>query len=146
MIHKNAVWHDRKRNCLGLPWFFTVYEFDEDKLYIDTGLINTREDEIRLYRVLDLTLTRSLWQKLIGTGTIHIDSSDPALGNFDLRNIKRARKVKEQLSELVEKARKKGRVFTQEKIDVGGPGMGPGDNPFDAPGDPGYIDPDDHNH
>lgn len=122
MIHKKALWHDRKRNFLGLPWTFTVYELAEDKLYINTGLFNSREDEVRLYRITDLTLTRSLWQKITGTGTIHCDSADKTMKNFDIVNIKKSSEIKETLSDLVETARQKSRVFARENMDSHGPG------------------------
>ena len=32
--HKNIVWRDRKRNALGLPWSFTVYELGKDRLFM----------------------------------------------------------------------------------------------------------------
>lgn len=136
MRHKNAVWHDRKRNFLGLPWTFTVYELDEDRLFIDTGIFNTREDEIRLYRITDITLTRSLWQKIIGTGTLHCDSADATMKNFDIKNVKESKRVREVLSDYVEKARLRSRVYAHETVNNHG-GMPPvdldGDGIPDAP-------------
>ncbi len=117
MKRENVCWNDRKRNFLGLPWTFTKYAYDNDRLFIETGFFSSREDEVRLYRVVDLTLTRSLWQKVIGTGTIHCDSVDKTMKNFDIKNIKNPYKVKEELSELVEKARKSNRVFARESMD-----------------------------
>ena len=126
--HKNIVWRDRKRNALGLPWSFTVYELGNDRLFINRGLFNTREDEVRLYRITDMTLTRSFWQKLFGMGTIHCSSADQAMGNFDIKNIKKVERVKEMFSEMVEKARREARVYTRETMHSGGmplPGMMP---------------------
>ena len=123
MRHKNAVWHDRKRNFLGLPWTFTVYELDENRLFIDTGLLNTKEDEVRLYRITDITLTRSLWQKITGTGTLHCDSADQTMKNFDIKNVKESIRVRETLSDYVEKARLRSRVYAHENVN-GAPHMG----------------------
>ena len=89
------VWKDRKRNFLGLPWTFTKYRLTKDRLFIITGLFNTREDEVRLYRITDTTMTRSFGQKLTGTGTIHCDSADQTMKNFDIKNIKHPREFKE---------------------------------------------------
>ena len=110
------VWQDRKRNFLGLPWTFTKYSLDEDKLYINSGFFNSTEDEVRLYRITDVTLKRSLWQKIIGTGTIHCDSSDVTQKDFDIINIKSAKLVKDNLSQLVDESRKRNRVFTSESV------------------------------
>ena len=117
MKRENTLWSDRKRNFLGLPWTFTKYSFDESRLFIETGLLTSREDEVRLYRITDLTLTRNLWQKIIRTGTVHCDSSDKTMKDFEIQNIKDAYNVKEKLSELVEQARKNNRVYTRESMD-----------------------------
>ncbi len=118
MKHTDVLWHDRKRNFLGLPWTFTVYELTRNRLFLQTGFLNQREDEVRLYRITDLTLTRSLWQRIIGTGTIHIDSSDKTLANFDLKNIRNSGDIKEQLSNLVEVARRENHVYARESLDT----------------------------
>lgn len=139
MRHQNAIWHDRKRNFLGLPWTFTIYELDQDRLFIDTGILNAREDEVRLYRITDVSLTRSLWQRITGTGTIHCNSSDHTLRNFDIQNVRNAMEIKEKLSELVEQARRKNRVYTRENMRDYGPHD---DDPSDAwaEGVPGDFD------
>ena len=113
---KDALWSDRKRNFLGLPWTFTQYTLVPDRLLIDRGFFNSREDEVRLYRITDLTLTRNLGQKIIGTGTIHVDSADPTLKNFDIINIKGSYDVKEQLSQIVEKSRREAHVYMRENM------------------------------
>ena len=83
----NTIWKARKNNFLGLPWTFTVYGFSEDRLYIQSGILNTREDEVRLYRITDITLTKSFWQRIMGMGTIRISSSDKSMGDFELKNL-----------------------------------------------------------
>jgi len=131
---KKYLWKDRKRTFLGLPWSFTKYSLDEDKLYIKTGFFNSTEDEVRLYRITDLTLKRSLGQKMCKLGTIRCDSSDVTMQNFAIKNIKNSKAVKDMLSELVEKARIRNRVYTTESVNghpVGGPG---------GPIPPGEID------
>ena len=133
MKHKKVVWHDRKRNVFGWPWTFTVYDQTADKLFINTGFVNSKEDEVRLYRITDLSLVRSLWQKLIGTGTIRVTSADKTMGTFLLENINDSVEVKEKLSALVEESRQKNRVYARESMDAGGPGFGPGPGP-DGPG------------
>lgn len=61
----NYLWSARKRNALGLPWTFTKYAFTEDRLFVTTGLLKTVEDEVRLYRILDISLSRTLLQKIL---------------------------------------------------------------------------------
>lgn len=110
----NYVWQDRKRNVFGLPWTFTKYALSDDRLFVNTGVFKTVENEVRLYRILDLSLTRTLSQRIFGIGTIQVSSADKTLGNFELKNIKKPAVVKEQLSELVEENREKKRVSNRE--------------------------------
>ena len=39
------VWQDRKRTLFGLPLSFTVYRLTEEKLFIETGFLNKKEEE-----------------------------------------------------------------------------------------------------
>lgn len=112
----NIIWKDRKRTFLGLPWSFTVYKMSEDRLFVKTGFLNSNENEVRLYRILDVSLRRTLGQKLFGLGTIVVSSSDKTLGNFEIKNVKKSRDVKEKLSELVEMNRDKKKVTSREYI------------------------------
>jgi len=68
----NYTWQDRKRIIFGLPWSFTKYYLTEDKLLIRKGFLNTQEEEVRLYRIMDVTLKRSFGERLFGLGTIHV--------------------------------------------------------------------------
>lgn len=108
------LFQQRKRNWCGLPWSFTVYSFDAERLFIKTGVLNIKEDEIRLYRILDLSLKKSFGQRIFGLGTITIDSSDKTMKCFEIKNIKNAKEVKEQLSQLVEEERQRKRISGRE--------------------------------
>ena len=87
---------------------------NEERFFIEDGLFKTTEDEVRLYRIMDLKLSRSFFQKLFNLGTIRVSSSDRSLGNFDIKNIKDPKNVKERLSELIEKERDAKRVVSRE--------------------------------
>lgn len=108
------VWKDRKRTFLGLPWSFTRYRLTEEKLIIDTGFFTRKEDEIRLYRIMDIGLQRTLGERMFGLGTIHCCSGDKTSPEFDIKRIKKPRDVKELLSDLVEKRRLEQRVGVRE--------------------------------
>ena len=108
------IFKQRKRNWCGLPWSFTIYSFDEERIFIEKGVFTKQEDEVRLYRVLDISLTRSFGQRIFGMGTIKIDSSDKTMKCFELKNIKNAKEVKEQLSKLVEEERQRKRITGRE--------------------------------
>ncbi len=110
----DIVWKARKRTFLGFPFSFTVYSLSEERLFIKTGLFTTVENEVRLYRVLDLKLVQTLGQKIQGLGTIQIKSSDKSMKAFDILNIPNSRNVKEMISEYVEKQRQLNRVSNRE--------------------------------
>ena len=110
------IWYDRKR-WLGLPITFTKYLLSEDRLFLEKGLLNTRNDEILLYRVRDISLSISLGQRLLGVGTVCVYSSDKTLPHLDLQNIKHPREVKELIHQHVEQAKEKRRMKTMELMD-----------------------------
>ena len=110
----NVIWKDRKRPIFGLPWSFTKYTLLEDKLLIDTGLFSTKQEEIKLYRIIDITLKRSFIQKIFGVGTIHCCSADKTTPEFDILDIKKSFEVKEKISKMSEEQRDKKRVTGRE--------------------------------
>lgn len=114
MERTGVVWQDRKRIAFGLPWTFTKYILTKEKLLIQTGILNTKEEEVRLYRIMDMTLRRSLFQRLFGLGTIHCCSADKSTPEFDIKWVPRSAKVKETLSDLVEAERMAKRVSSRE--------------------------------
>ena len=109
-----VVWFDRKRIWCGLPWTFTSYKLTQDRLFVKRGFLNLREDEVRLYRIKDLVLHRSLFQRIFGLGTVEVKSSDSSMADFQLENIKNSADVKEQLSVLVEEERQRKKVSSRE--------------------------------
>lgn len=111
------LWTDKKRWTLfGIPWTFTRYSLREDKLLVDRGFLSKYQDEIMLYRVLDLTTRRGLIQRMFKLGTITVKSSDKSCPELYIKNIKNVMDIKEQISDLVEKARDKKRVMSREII------------------------------
>ena len=73
-------------------------------------------DEVRLYRITDVSLERKLWQRMFGLGTITCYSSDKSMGVFKINNIKKPSEVKELISSYVEEERNRKRVSSKEFI------------------------------
>jgi uncharacterized membrane protein YdbT with pleckstrin-like domain len=103
------LWRDRKR-YLGMPLSFTRYAMSEDRLFLSVGFLNIKDEEILLYRVRDISSTRSLGQRLFGVGTITIASSDKTMPTLVLKNIKNPLEVKELLHTQVEEIKMRRRV------------------------------------
>ncbi len=111
---------ERKRWAfLGLPFTFTTYTLTPKKLTVQQGLITTSEDDILLYRVMDVSQTRTLIQKIFKLGTLKVISSDKTLPNLEIKNIRNYKAFKDLLEESVEKERLRMRFRTGEMIDVG---------------------------
>lgn len=110
------VWSDKKRTLFGMPLSFTHYSLSEDRLFIRNGVFTKVEDEIWLYRILDVTLRQTVIQRINGVGTIHCCSSDASLKEFSLINIKNPREVRELLSNMIEAQREKKRVYFHETL------------------------------
>ena len=115
----DVVWKDRKRIIFGLPWTFTRYFLTQEKLVIDTGLFNRKEDEIRLYRILDITLQRPLNQRIWGLGTIRLNTADKSSPEVEIKRIKKAHEFKEMLSDMVERERNEKRIAAREFMGYG---------------------------
>ena len=107
----NYLWKDRKR-WLGMPLSFTRYALSEDRLFLSVGFLNIKDEEILLYRIRDLSVSRTLWQRLFGVGTITVTSSDKTQPVIILKNIKDSMLVKEYIHANVEemKIRRKVRI------------------------------------
>ena len=114
MNNTGYIWHDRKRIFFGLPWTFTVYALTEDRLIVKTGIFNISEDEIRLYRILDVTLKRSFWERLCGLGTLHLCTADKSAPETDILHIRNPREVRTLLSDKVEEERSARYVGVRE--------------------------------
>ena len=109
----DIIWKDRKR-WLGMPLSFTRYSLSEDRLFLSAGFFSIKDDEILLYRIRDITTSRSFWQRLFGVGTITVVSSDKTMPTLQLKNIKRPVAVKELLHKQVEEMKIRRRVRVGE--------------------------------
>lgn len=99
---------------------------------METGFFNKKEEEIRLYRVMDLTLHRPLGQRIWGLGTIHCCTADRSTPEFDICRIRDSQRVKNLISDIVEEQRDQKRVSTREFMTEDGHSDGFGDDAFDV--------------
>ena len=103
------LWQDRKHH-LWFPLSFTKYYVTRERLYLNSGFISSREDECLVYRILDITMTRSVGQRIFGTGTIEMNTKDRSTPVIRLVNIKHPLDVKRMLSDLIEEERDRKKV------------------------------------
>lgn len=86
---------------------FTIYQITADELIVKTGFLNRRTDTIELYLLKDPDMTETLWQKILGIGTITliIDShseSTKAGKMIKLTNVRECEKVRKLLRDSIE--------------------------------------------
>lgn len=125
------LWKDRKR-YLGLPISFTRYAVSEDRLFLSIGFLNIKDEEVLLYRIRDLSVNRTLGQRIFGVGSITVTSSDKSQPILLIKNVKDPVSVKELIHSQVEemKIRRKVRIgeFSNMNTDL--------DDDMDDNGDP----------
>ena len=114
---EEPIWCDRKRvTIFALPWSFTKYTLTPSKLIIETGFLNRKEEETRLYRIADISYSQSLGERMGNTGTLILSSNDISSPVLALEHIKNAKQVREVLSLQIEKARRAAKVRTSEMV------------------------------
>ena len=112
---------ERKRLLfLGLPWTFTKYTVKEDVITINTGVLNTQENDCYMYKVQDVKLQTSLLERLFKLGTVLCYTGDNTNPILTIAHIKNAKAVKDFILEMSEKARIKRRTMTMLDIGAGG--------------------------
>lgn len=109
------LWKDRKR-FLGMPLSFTRYAMSADRLFFSVGFLSVRDEEILLYRIRDISVKRSLLQRIFSVGSVIVSSSDKSTPLFTLKNIKKPLEVKEALHQNVETAKMKRRMRVGEMM------------------------------
>ena len=65
---------------------------------------------------MDISLNRTLGQRMFGLGTIKCCSADKTRGDFEIKNIKKSKDVKEMLSEMVEEERNRKKVTSRVSL------------------------------
>lgn len=117
MTTSDIIWKDRRRR-LGLPLSFTRYSIRNNRFILSTGFFSTEEQELLLYRILDLSLKRTLFDKLFGVGTITLYTADESNKTLPIKKIKHPYKVRDMISKFVEEERNKIRITGREMYGV----------------------------
>lgn len=117
-----VIFSERKRWLFfGLPFTFTKYTITPSLVTIDQGLFNTVEDDCYMYKVQDVKLNTSLFEKIFKLGTIICFTGDVTNPELRLVHIKHAKEIKSYLLKQSEVARLKRR--TLNTVDIGAHGL-----------------------
>lgn len=109
---------ERKRWVfLGLPFTFTKYTIKEDMITMDVGFLNKTENDCYMYKVQDVQLKTSFWERVFKLGTVVCFTGDTTDKVLEIKHIKKSRVIKDFILEFSEKARMKRR--TLNTLDIG---------------------------
>ena len=102
---------------LGLPFTFTKYVIKEDMITVDTGVFTKVENDCYMYKVQDVEHTASIWERMVGLGTIVCYTGDTTHPKLLIEHIRNSKAIKEFILKESEDARLKRR--TVNMLDIG---------------------------
>ena len=102
---------------LGLPFTFTKYVIKEDMITVDTGVFTKVENDCYMYKVQDVEHTASIWERMVGLGTIVCYTGDTTHPKLLIEHIRNSKAIKEFILKESEEARQKRR--TVNMLDIG---------------------------
>lgn len=113
------IFTERKRLLFfGLPWTFTKYTITPSLLTIDSGLLNSVQDDCYMYKIQDVKLTTSLLERIFGLATVVCYTGDVTHPEIPLVHIKNSKEIKTYLLKTSEEARLKRRTLNTMNIDA----------------------------
>lgn len=101
----------------GLPFTFTKYVIKEDMITVDTGVFTKVENDCYMYKVQDVEHTASIWERMVGLGTIVCYTGDTTHPKLLIEHIRNSKAIKEFILKESEEARLKRR--TVNMLDIG---------------------------
>ena len=102
---------------LGLRFTFTKYVIKEDMITVDTGVFTKVENDCYMYKVQDVEHTASIWERMVGLGTIVCYTGDTTHPKLLIEHIRNSKAIKEFILKESEEARLKRR--TVNMLDIG---------------------------
>ena len=104
---------------LGLPFTFTKYVIKEDMITVDAGVFTKVENDCYMYKVQDVEHTASIWERMVGLGTIVCYTGDTTHPKLLIEHIRNSKAIKEFILKESEEARLKRRTVNMRDIGSG---------------------------
>ncbi len=90
------------------------YEVTPDRIEWSRGILDRRVDNIDMLRVIDLSMRRTLFDCLVGIGTVTLITTDKTDPNFTFEKIKGSRRLYDIIKKASLDADRKNRVIHME--------------------------------
>ncbi len=103
----------------GWSWLQTRairYRLTTERLFITTGLIGRRQNEMELFRIKDVSFSQTIGQRMLGLGTVRVISTDDSAPDISITGIPDAEKLKDLLREHYRAARRREGMRATEFI------------------------------
>lgn len=108
---------ERKRwGFLGLPFTFTVYKVREDMLTIESGFLSKKEEDCYMYKINDVELRRSFWERIFHTGTVVCFTGDVTDQTLTLKHVRNSKEIKEFILKHSDEEKIKRRTVNMQNI------------------------------
>ncbi|QGQ98453.1 PH domain-containing protein [Paenibacillus psychroresistens] len=117
MLNETVLWEGKPFNY-GVPSFIK-YTITDQRLIVDRGVFTKKREEIRLYRIRDISLKRNLMERIVRVGDLLLYTTDTTTPTFLLKNIRDSIHVSDLLSEAIEVSRLKYKA--QELTEIQAP-------------------------
>lgn len=110
-----TIWEGKTLH-FGKPISFTKYRIDKEMVYETKGLLSSTEEQVALYRILDISMQQDIIDKIFNQGTLVLHTSDVTRKTLILKNIGNPRGVKDILNEMIEQRKRDVRVRMGELV------------------------------
>jgi len=111
----------------GLPVLFVVYlrhrttryRITRRRIEFERGILSKRVDSLELWRVLDVSYSQTLLDRILGNATLVLMGTDRSSPALSIHGLPEARKVFESLRDAVQDARQLNRPYEFQTNEAG---------------------------
>ena len=108
----------KRTSWFALPLYFTTYTITDEVVNIREGFFKITENDCYIYKIQDVTLTRTLIERIFGLSTIVCHTGDTTSPQLILKHIKNGKIIKEYLLQTSDDERMKRRTINTVNIDA----------------------------